>query len=75
MYNCASGSIKPIRWREVRVWGELELRENPMCNVLWYPGGSFTSSPLANKFWVVVCHFIPAYILDAVIMLCGHKPL
>ncbi|XP_043233602.1 putative fatty acyl-CoA reductase CG5065 [Amphibalanus amphitrite] len=75
VYNCASGSIRPIRWREVRVWGELELRENPMCNVLWYPGGSFTSSPLANKFWVVVCHFIPAYILDAVIMLCGHKPL
>lgn len=75
VYNCASGSIQPIRWREVRDWGVLELRKNPMCNVLWYPGGSFTSSPLANKFWVVVCHFIPAYILDAVIMLCGHKPL
>lgn len=75
VYNCASGTIQPIRWRDVRDWGVIELRKNPMCNVLWYPGGSFTSSPLSNKFWAIVCHFIPAYILDAIIMMLGKKPL
>jgi len=75
VYNCASGTVNPIRWREVQEWGLQELKINPMCNVLWYPGGSFTASPAAHKFWSVFCHFLPAYLIDGLISMCGHKPL
>ncbi|KAF0294751.1 putative fatty acyl-CoA reductase [Amphibalanus amphitrite] len=75
VYNCASGSIRPIYWRQVLKYGHNELRRSPLSDVFWYPGGSFTKSPMLHNFWVAVCHFLPAYAIDAVIMLMGKKPM
>ncbi|XP_037071461.1 putative fatty acyl-CoA reductase CG5065 [Pollicipes pollicipes] len=75
VYNCSSGTIRPIYWHQVLNWGIQELRRTPMRNVIWYPGATFTNSPLLNNFWVGICHFLPAYIVDAVVMLLGKRPI
>ena len=75
VYNCASGSIRPITWNQVLNYGLAELRRSPLSGIFWYPGGTFTKSPLLNNLWLALCHFLPAYAVDAVMMLMGKKPL
>lgn len=41
---------------------------------LWYPGGRITSSKILHWLTMLFFHFIPAYLLDAVIVLTGNKP-
>lgn len=40
----------------------------------WYPGGRFTSSKILHWLTVVLLHIIPAYLLDALLILTRNKP-
>lgn len=75
VYNCASGSVQPLYWGDVERWGLAELRSNPMVNVVRYPGGSFTKWRTSTAFWTLLCHFVPAYCADALLMMLGRKPI
>ncbi|RLU25754.1 hypothetical protein DMN91_001912 [Ooceraea biroi] len=41
---------------------------------LWYPGGRITSSKILHWFAVLLLHIIPAYLLDALLIVTGNKP-
>ncbi|KAI4502949.1 hypothetical protein M0802_001993 [Mischocyttarus mexicanus] len=45
-----------------------------LAGLLWYPGGGVTSWKLLHWLTVLFLHFIPAYLLDAIIVLTGNKP-
>ena len=75
VYNCASGSIRPIIWRQVLQYAHDEMRRSPLDGVMWYPSGNFTKSAVMNNFWLVMCHFLPAYAIDAAMLLTSKKPL
>ncbi|XP_063218986.1 putative fatty acyl-CoA reductase CG5065 [Bacillus rossius redtenbacheri] len=75
VYNCTSGSLNPVRWRELEEIGYQYILKYPFNNVLWYPGGSFKNSRLANSVCTVVFHTIPAHLLDLAARLAGRKPI
>jgi fatty acyl-CoA reductase len=75
VYNCTSGSLNPIRWREIEDTGHELILQNPFSDVLWYPGGSFKSSRVMNSICVMALHMLPAYIFDTVARVSGKKPV
>ena len=54
VYNCTSGSSNPITWGQMETLGMAALREYPMENVVWYPGGSYKENPLVHKIYQVI---------------------
>lgn len=75
VYNCSSGAINPIRWGQFLTWGLHQLQRSPLEGGIWYPNGGFVKSELVNMFWLATCQFLPAYLLDAVSILLGKKPM
>ncbi|XP_046382375.1 putative fatty acyl-CoA reductase CG5065 isoform X2 [Ischnura elegans] len=75
VYNCTSGSVNPIRWRDVEHLGYRYLLKNPYNDVLWYPGGSFKSSRLVNNACILAFHLAPAYLVDFLATISGKKPI
>ena len=51
VYNCTSGSLNPMKWGEMEAWGFDSLVRYPLDNALWYPGGAFKDTHMAN----VIC--------------------
>jgi fatty acyl-CoA reductase len=47
----------------------------PLNGTAWYPGGSMKKNWFLHQFALILTHWIPAYFLDCVIYLAGHKPL
>ncbi len=74
IYNCTSGSINPIRWGQIESWGLESILKHPLDTLLWYPGGSFKTSPAYDRVCRVIFHYIPAYIVDFVMMVLRKKP-
>ncbi|XP_012280843.1 putative fatty acyl-CoA reductase CG5065 [Orussus abietinus] len=72
--NISETGSNPILWRYAIEVGRKHVYDYPFSDVLWYPGGSITSSKVI--FWVnsILFHLLPAYILDGLIMLTGNKP-
>lgn len=50
------------------------LRNVLFLELLWYPGGGFTSSKILHWFTVLLLHLIPAYLLDTLLIITGNKP-
>ena len=48
VYNCTSGSLNPMTWGEMEAWGYDSLVRFPLNNAVWYPGGAFKDTQLAN---------------------------
>lgn len=75
VYNCTSGTINPILWREL---GKLTLKHSlatPSKYLQWYPGFTFTTSRFLHSFRDVLYHVVPAFIVDIILRLQGSKPM
>uniref|UniRef100_T1I694 Fatty acyl-CoA reductase n=1 Tax=Rhodnius prolixus TaxID=13249 RepID=T1I694_RHOPR len=75
VYNCTSGTINPILWREL---GKLTLKHSlatPSKYLQWYPGFTFTTSRFLHSFRDVLYHVVPAFIVDIILRLQGSKPI
>ncbi|XP_014227100.1 putative fatty acyl-CoA reductase CG5065 [Trichogramma pretiosum] len=72
--NLTSSGENPITWKYALDTGRKHVLANPFSGPLWYPGGGMTSSKLLHIISVFFLHTIPAYFLDALIMLTGNKP-
>ena len=46
-----------------------------MSDVMWYPGGNFTSNLTKHKIEVVLYHYVPAYIIDFLARLSGRPAM
>uniref|UniRef100_A0A182PEG6 Fatty acyl-CoA reductase n=1 Tax=Anopheles epiroticus TaxID=199890 RepID=A0A182PEG6_9DIPT len=73
-YNLTSSSDNPISWGEVLEKGRKILNENPFCFALWYPDGSIKSNYLYHLLCVIFFHYLPAYLIDFLLLLLRRKP-
>jgi fatty acyl-CoA reductase len=75
VYNCCSGAQNPLLWGDLERWGYAHLINNPLNDVLWYPGGSFKSNRIWNNINDFFVHYVPAYLMDVAARLSGKKPV
>lgn len=76
VYNVTlHNSVNPMTWHEIMIKGRIEALKNPFELMLWYPSGSITSSRIIHSYKVICYHWIPAYLIDALMFLFGQKRL
>ncbi|XP_071618622.1 fatty acyl-CoA reductase 1 isoform X4 [Heliangelus exortis] len=74
VYNCTTGGTNPFHWGEVGDLINLNFTLIPLENSLMHPNLSFQSNPLLCRCWTTVNHTVPAFLLDLLLRLTGHKP-
>uniref|UniRef100_A0A8D8GG31 Fatty acyl-CoA reductase n=1 Tax=Culex pipiens TaxID=7175 RepID=A0A8D8GG31_CULPI len=72
--NIASGNVNPITWGDALEAGRKKLYDNPLCFSLWYPDGSIKSNYLYHMLCVVLFHYLPAYLIDFLLIILRRKP-
>ncbi|XP_052868592.1 putative fatty acyl-CoA reductase CG5065 [Anopheles cruzii] len=73
-YNLSSSDINPISWGDVLEKGRKVLNDNPFCFALWYPDGSIKSNYFYHLLCVIFFHYLPAYLIDFLLVLLRRKP-
>lgn len=64
-----------ISWGDSLEIGRQNFQEYPLCFSLWYPDGSFKRNYYAHMFCVIFFHYLPALLIDGLLMLLRKKPL
>jgi alcohol-forming fatty acyl-CoA reductase len=64
-----------VTWQEIIDIGTRLVEKVPMNGMVWYPGGSMKDSKMMHHICCFFFHTIPAYVLDAIIVMAGHKPM
>ncbi|KAJ9578553.1 hypothetical protein L9F63_005282, partial [Diploptera punctata] len=72
--NLTESGDNPISWGSILDRGRKHLYENPLSDAIWFPDGSIKSSWFLHTLCVVFFHFLPAYLIDFLVTLCGKKP-
>nr|CAD7449193.1 unnamed protein product [Timema bartmani] len=75
VYHLTSSSEIRISWAEIIERGRRITEKIPLNNIAWYPGGSMKKSKLLHNICVFFFHLLPAYFIDSLIFLAGHKPI
>nr|CAD7198679.1 unnamed protein product [Timema douglasi] len=75
IYHLTSSSEIRISWAEIIERGRRITEKIPLNNIAWYPGGSMKKSKLLHNICVFFFHLLPAYFIDSLIFLAGHKPI
>nr|ASC44542.1 fatty acyl-CoA reductase [Adelphocoris suturalis] len=75
IYNCTTGASSPLYWRDMEQFGLEFILKYPSREILWYPGGSFKSSPTLNDLHTLAVQTLPAYLHDGLSRLTGRKPI
>ncbi|XP_012263918.2 putative fatty acyl-CoA reductase CG5065 isoform X2 [Athalia rosae] len=75
VYNLTSSNEFQVSWQEIIDRGRRATDKIPLNGIVWYPGGSMKSSRLLHNICVLFFHMLPAYFIDAMIFLAGHKPI
>lgn len=72
--NMTDNGTNPITWGESLELGKKVFFEYPMSISLWYPGGSIKSNYFVHLWCVIFFHYLPAYIIDGILLITGNKP-
>ncbi|XP_029166891.1 putative fatty acyl-CoA reductase CG5065 [Nylanderia fulva] len=72
--NATQNQENPISWGEALETGKKHVLTNPFSQPLWYPGGRITTSKILHWFAILLLHTIPAYLIDALLIVTGNKP-
>lgn len=75
IYNCTSGTLNTLKWKDIERIVFPLLLKYPSANVFRYPGGTFKESRTYNRICGVFGHIIPAYLFDGIRLLCLQKPM
>ncbi|XP_014251355.1 putative fatty acyl-CoA reductase CG5065 isoform X2 [Cimex lectularius] len=76
VYNVCSNEEWKITWQQIiDVGKDIITNEVPLNNAVWYPGGSMKRSRFLHNICVILFHMLPAYFIDSLIYLAGHKPV
>lgn len=73
--NLTDSGINPLTWGESITIGKELFHEFPMCQALWYPNGSIKPNYYHHLFCVVFFHYLPAYVIDFIMIITRQKPL
>ncbi|XP_018022650.2 putative fatty acyl-CoA reductase CG5065 [Hyalella azteca] len=76
VYNCVSGMERPMKWREMTEYGMVALKTSAaMTDAVWYPSLNLSDSRHINAISVIIQHWAPAYVLDAIARIAGKRPM
>ncbi|XP_069683847.1 putative fatty acyl-CoA reductase CG5065 isoform X2 [Periplaneta americana] len=73
VYNVTTGSLVSITWGDVMVKGIKLIRENPFEVALSYPEGHTRTNWLYHYLWIMIFHYLPAYLIDFLFLLARQK--
>lgn len=74
IFNCTSGPFNRLTWGDIHRISYPVLLRYPSMEMFRYPGGSYKTSRIYNKFCIAVNHYLPAYIVDMLARATGQKP-
>ncbi|XP_060533265.1 putative fatty acyl-CoA reductase CG5065 isoform X2 [Cylas formicarius] len=75
VYNCTSGKLNPILWREFGRHTQKHAIVWPSKYVTWYPGFTYRTSRTMHVICAGLFHFVPSAILDSYLYCTGQKPM
>ncbi|KAJ8958520.1 hypothetical protein NQ318_002314 [Aromia moschata] len=75
VYNCTSGCINPITWKEFRQLTQTYSLEYPSKHVTWYPGFTYRTNRVMHAIYATVYHTIPSALLDLYLCCTKRKPI
>ncbi|RWS14634.1 putative fatty acyl-CoA reductase CG5065-like protein, partial [Dinothrombium tinctorium] len=75
VFNCTSGGLNPITWSQIKEISSPLLIKNPSMELFRYPGSSFHSNRLVHELFLQLEHNIPAFFIDFLFKITGHKPI
>ncbi|XP_071635270.1 putative fatty acyl-CoA reductase CG5065 [Temnothorax longispinosus] len=75
IYNCTSSTVNPITWDKFGNIVRKHAIEYPSKYVMWYPGFTFRTNKFIHAIIVPTLHFFPAFIVDLILRVQGHKPM
>lgn len=67
--------MEPTTWQQVVDLGKKIIAECPFETMLWYPGGGVYRNEYVHNFRALIFHWIPAYLIDFLLLLLGRKQL
>lgn len=73
--NVSGANANPLTWGEALETGRKKFYDNPLCFALWYPDGSIKSSYYYHMLCVILFHYLPAYLIDFLLVVLRRKPL
>ncbi|XP_065216399.1 putative fatty acyl-CoA reductase CG5065 [Planococcus citri] len=75
VYNISQTAYDDMTWRDILRLFDKSLKSYPPNTMLWYPTlNGFTNNVLEYTIKSIFMHYIPAYIIDFILMLIGQKP-
>ncbi|XP_063235357.1 putative fatty acyl-CoA reductase CG5065 isoform X2 [Bacillus rossius redtenbacheri] len=73
VYNLTASSVKRYTWVEVLNMGRHLIYEYPFEMTVWYPNGNIHNSKLVHTFNVFFFQWIPAYLIDFLMIIFMQK--
>ncbi|XP_067632986.1 putative fatty acyl-CoA reductase CG5065 isoform X2 [Eurosta solidaginis] len=71
----SSSDIK-VSWNEIIECGRWVIENKiPLNGVAWYPGGSMKSNYYVHFVYMVLLHWLPALVVDALLILLRYPPV
>lgn len=71
-----SSAEMKVSWNEIIDIGRgIVATKIPLNGVLWYPGGTMKRNRLYHQIEMILYHWIPAYVLDALLYCLGYPPV
>lgn len=75
VYNCTSGQLRPIFWKELGFYTQKWSRKFPSKYLMLYPHFDFRTNRLMHRFYETFFHLLPAYVFDVILKWQGSKPI
>nr|CAD7268996.1 unnamed protein product [Timema shepardi]CAD7580630.1 unnamed protein product [Timema californicum] len=75
VYNLTASAVKKMTWKEVLDIGRRIIYDYPFEMTVWYPDGNIRASKFMHNMCVIFLHFLPAYLIDFLMLIFFQKPL
>lgn len=75
VYNCTSGQINPLTYKQLLDKNIEFWRRNPSKYIMMNPNCCYHTNRLIHTLYEIVLHFMPAFIFDLVLKAKGKKPI
>ncbi|KAB0796000.1 hypothetical protein PPYR_10061 [Photinus pyralis] len=73
VYNMTTDPVIKITWGEVLTMGKKIAYECPFEGQIWYPDGDLRLSKFVHQLCCFFFHWIPAYLIDFLMLILGQK--
>ncbi|KAJ8938151.1 hypothetical protein NQ318_007011, partial [Aromia moschata] len=75
VYNLTESAVQPITYKEILDKGRSICLDYPFEMQVWYPDGDFRSSKFIHTLYAIFFHWLPAILIDLLLLLFGQKRL